>query len=439
MTGFAETVITVFRKEMWEHFRTWRLIVIGGIFAFVFIVISLYGGILVGEGSTQLSFKAGANSVLSLVLSFTSYFPGLMAIVISYTAIVGERSRKSLILLISKPVKRPALFAGKFLSSYFAIVLVYIVVMTVGYLGVVGASGKVPSLEEVGRAYGAVGFVLMAMACWVVFAMFLSSVIKNPITVAVSAIMIWFLVIPIASSVGEIYYLVSSNSEQNVPDGVGVTVIPENQSAVVTFSGAATTSYTFFNDTVHLEGNRTQTVYTYVGVRGNYSWTASGGGINRNGTFAFDGQHGFSVAFDGTLTVSVTRELNATVLQTGRALQPTSTSESGPLRITTYGGNTGECRLVIRSDQQVLFSGGYKLTSSRGRGPFAGASGATAPDYVKYNQLISPTNAMTGYQQVLNPNSTGGISPGEGATALFIFFVTFLALGLLVFSKMEMV
>ena len=133
MTGFFPTVATVFRKEMWEHFRTWRLIVIGGIFAFVFIVISLYGGILSGGGSSELSFRGGANSVLALVLAFTSFFPGLMAIVIAYTSIVGERSRKSLILLVSKPVKRPALFLGKFLSSYFAIVLVYMVVMTVGY------------------------------------------------------------------------------------------------------------------------------------------------------------------------------------------------------------------------------------------------------------------------------------------------------------------
>jgi hypothetical protein len=120
-------------------------------------------------------------------------------------------------------------------------------------------------------------------------------------------------------------------------------------------------------------------------------------------------------------------------------LQPTGSSENSYFRNTTYRGNQGECRLIIRSDQQVLFSGGYQLTSSRGRGPFAGLAGATPPDYVKYNQLISPTNAMTGYQQVLNPNATGGISPGEGAGALLAFFLTFLVLGVLVFTKMEMV
>jgi hypothetical protein len=63
----------------------------------------------------------------------------------------------------------------------------------------------------------------------------------------------------------------------------------------------------------------------------------------------------------------------------------------------------------------------------------------TPPDYVKYNQLINPDSAMTGYEQVLHPDAKASITAAEGATALAIFFVGFLFLGLLVFSKMEMV
>jgi ABC-type transport system involved in multi-copper enzyme maturation permease subunit len=439
MTSFLSTVTTVFRKEMWEHFRTRRLIVIGGIFAFVFIVISLYGGILVGQGNTQLSFKAGANSVLGLVLMFTGYFPGLMAIVISYTAIVGERSRKSLILLTSKPVKRPALFAGKFLSSYFAIVLVYMVVMTVGYIGVVAASGKMPSLEEVGRAYGAVAFILFAMACWVVFAMFLSSLLKNPITVAVSAIMIWFLVMPIVSQIGTIYWLVSSNQEDNVPDGVGFNVIPQGQGAMVTLTGSPTTFYGIQNETGTIQGIKVQSIYILGNLpTGNYSWTAKGGGIDRNGTLVIDGMHPFSVSFDGPLTVSVTRDLNVTLEKNGQTVTPSDEEGRGQFRNITYRGNIGECRLTISKAGEVLFTGSYDITGRQRGGPFASMSTGNVPDYVKYNQLISPDTAMTGYEKVLDPDATTTISPAEGATALLIFFLIFLALGLLVFSKMEM-
>ncbi len=440
MTGFMSTVMTVFRKEMWEHFKTWRLIVIGSIFAFVFIVVSLYGGILVGQGSTQFSFRSGANSVLTLVLSFTSFFPGLMAIVISYTAIVGERSRKSLILLASKPVKRPALFAGKFLSSYFSIVLVYIVVMTAGYLGVIGASGKAPSPEEVGRAYGAVGFVLLTMACWVVFSMFLSSLLRNPITVAVSAIMIWLLVIPIASSVGQIYWLVTTESNQNVPNDIGVSMLgTSGQGTLVTLTGSADTSYSVSNGTGSMVGLKAGDTYSVPGLPvGNYTWNASGGGIDSNGTLVIDGVHRFSVRYDAKLTVLAPGDLDVALTGAGKVIEP-AVSGDGPFRNYTYSGRPGACMLVISNGERVLFSGRYDLSGRARGGIFAAASTGDQPDYVTYNQLMNPNNAMTGYTQVLNPDSRSNITPSEGAGALAIFFLVFLALGLLVFTKMEMI
>jgi hypothetical protein len=63
----------------------------------------------------------------------------------------------------------------------------------------------------------------------------------------------------------------------------------------------------------------------------------------------------------------------------------------------------------------------------------------TPPDYVKYNQLINPDSAMTGYEKVLDPDSRASISPSEGAGALAVFFGAFMLLGLLVFTKTEMV
>jgi len=443
MTSFLPTVATVFRKEMWEHFRTWRLIVIGGIFAFVFIVISLYGGILAGGGSTELSFKGGANSVLGLVLAFTSFFPGLMAIVISYTSIVGERSRKSLILLVSKPIKRPALFLGKFLSSYFAIVLVYMVVMTAGYIGVVGASGKMPSPEDVGRAYGAVAFVLMAMACWVSFAMFLSAALKNPITVVVAAIMSWFLIFRIVSSIGVIYWAVSSGAGDNVPNDIGVAaILGDDQRTSVIFTGAQSTSYSFHNESGGSPGQRIQTrdVYSILGLPpGNYTWSAKGGGISSNGTLVLDGVHQFSVSYVvASLEVTVSPGLNATLARNGQPIAPSNAKDTSMGRTLTFSGTPGACRLRIGDGNRTVFSGGYDL-SGRPRGGFGAMASGTPPDYVKYDQLINPDNAMTGYTQVLDPSAQSTISPSDGAIALAIFFLSFFILGLLAFSKMEMV
>lgn len=440
MTGFIYTVITVFRKEMWEHFRTKRLIVIGAIFAFVYVLLALYGNILTGASTSGYNFERGANAVLTTVLAFTGFFPGLMAIVISYTAIVGERSRKSLILLTSKPVKRPALFLGKFLSSYFAIVLVYMVVMTVGYLGCVAASGKVPSPEEFGRAFGAMAFVLFTMASWVAFAMFLSSYLKNPITVAVAAIMIWFLVMPIVSQIGFIYWIMSNNND-GTSRNVDMTLIQDpGGTADVTFSGLESPTYYIFNDTQRISGSGDASVgyFSFNNLPvGNYTWTASGTGIKRAGTLAIDGQHSYLVSFGPNLNVRATRDMNVT-LEKGGLMLTAKTEQNGPLTNYTWENQTGEGRLVISANGTVLFSGSFTLDRQARRGMPSFIT-QTPPDYVKYNQLINPDSAMTGYEQVLNPDAKASISPSEGAGALAVFFAAFMFLGLLVFTKTEMV
>jgi len=438
MTGFMYTVITVFRKEMWEHFRTKRLIVIGAIFAFVYVLLALYGNILTGASTTGYNFERGANAVLSTVLGFTGFFPGLMAIVISYTAIVGERSRKSLILLTSKPVKRPALFLGKFLSSYFAIVLVYMVVMTLGYVGCIAASGKVPSLEEGGRAFGAMAFVLFTMACWVAFAMFLSSYLKNPITVAVAAIMVWFLVMPLVSQIGFIYYI-TSNSNDGAPRNVdvGLQQVPFGNATVV-MKGLESGTYLLFNSSGGIPSSGVEGVYIATDLPpGNYTWTAKSPAIKRNGSLVLDGIHGFSVSFDPNLKLSAPSDLNVTLEKAGRALSP-KTEPHAMFTNYTWENQTGEGRLAISANGTVLFSGNFTLDKQTRRGMGAFVT-QTPPDYVKYNQLINPDSAMTGYEQVLNPDAKASITPSEGATALAIFFLVFMFLGLLVFSKMEMV
>ncbi len=441
MTSALDTVSTIFKKEMREHFRTKRLVVIGAIFALVFIVISLYGGILSGRGGSEPTFKAGANSVLGMVLTFTSFFPGLMAIVMSYTAIAGERSRKSLILILSKPVKRPAVFLGKFLSSYLAIVLVYLVVMTTGYICVVAASGRVPSAEEVARAYGAVGFVLMAMACWVSFAMFLSTALKNPMTVVVTAIMVWFLIMPIVSSVGMIYWMVTAPTGESPLNGVGAALLPApGQGATVILTGAPSTEFSVYNDTVRLEGQKIMGSYTLSSVpEGSYWWSARGGGVSRNGTIAVHTSHGFIVSFERDLRVSVPPGVNVTLERGGEAIPPHDRREEGGVVNYTFSGELGECRLTITADGHVLFTGGYLLAGSF-QETFGGLAGANTPDYVKYNQLINPDYAMMGYEQLLNPGSSTAtrISPAEGAGAMLAFFLAFTALGLVLFSRAEM-
>jgi hypothetical protein len=286
-----------------------------------------------------------------------------------------------------------------------------------------------------------VGFVLMAMACWVSFAMFLSAGLKNAITVVVAAIMSWFLVFKIVSSIGLIYWAVSAGAGSTVPNDIGVSaILGEDQHTTVIFTGSVATNYTFHNETGGSPGQRllTRDIYTIIGLpSGNYTWKAKGGGIDSNGTLAIDQVHQFFISYDTTLKVSVSRDQNVTLEKNGQPVRPSSDENGSFVRNLTFSGSAGPCRLTIRNGETVVFSGGYDL-SGRSRGGFEALATGTPPDYVKYDQLISPDNAVNGYQQVLDPGASASISPAEGAAALAIFFLSFFVLGLLAFSKMEM-
>jgi hypothetical protein len=125
-------------------------------------------------------------------------------------------------------------------------------------------------------------------------------------------------------------------------------------------------------------------------------------------------------------------------LARGASLVTPIVERAGPFNNYTFENQTGEGRLVISSNSTVLFSGNFTLDKQTRRG-MPSAFSQTPPDYVKYNQLINPDNAMTGYEQVLNPDKKASITAAEGATALSIFFLVFMFLGLLVFTKTEMV
>ena len=116
-------IYDVTRKEIFEHFKTKRLIVISIIFAIVFLIVAVFGRYLVGGGGDEPAYEAGPNEVLILMLAFTGLFPPILAIALSYDTIVGERTRKSLHLIVSKPVDRSSIFIGKFLGAFLSIVI----------------------------------------------------------------------------------------------------------------------------------------------------------------------------------------------------------------------------------------------------------------------------------------------------------------------------
>ncbi|MDI6917367.1 MAG: ABC transporter permease subunit [Thermoplasmatales archaeon] len=205
-------ICNIAKKEFYMNFKTKRLLVIGIILGVVFISASTYGGILIGGNPDEPLYKQGPNTVLGMVLSITSIFPAILAIALSYDSIVGERVKKSIYLLLSKPVSRNEIFCGKFLGAFSSIAVVYVAVLSIGYICIIGVSGVLPSAGDVLKACGALGLILLCIACWAALAMFFSTLFKTTTSCLIVSIVMWLFIIPIISQIGVVYYAVTTNA-----------------------------------------------------------------------------------------------------------------------------------------------------------------------------------------------------------------------------------
>lgn len=212
MKDKVTAVCNIAKKEFYMNFKTKRLLIIAIILGVVFISASTYGSILLGGNPDEPLYKQGPNVVLAIVLEITGIFPAILAIALSYDSIVGERVKKSIYLLLSKPVSRTEIFCGKFLGVFSSIATVYIAVLSIGYICIIGVSGVLPSAPDVLKACEALGLILLCIVCWIALAMLFSTAFKTTTSCLIVSIVMWLFIIPIISQIGIIYYAVTTNA-----------------------------------------------------------------------------------------------------------------------------------------------------------------------------------------------------------------------------------
>lgn len=182
MIASLSPIWTIARKEFYEYLKTKRLLIIGGLYALVFL---LAVGIMSYYDSDFRSIIANAHSA-------TSIFYIILPITLAYDLIVRERSRKSIYTLLSKPINREEVMIGKFLGVLFIICIVIIPVATIGHL-IASAYLGIPSLESIWRAYACLGIILLGIACYISLAMLFSVITRTTATSLISSLIVgWF-------------------------------------------------------------------------------------------------------------------------------------------------------------------------------------------------------------------------------------------------------
>lgn len=126
-------VATIAGKEFWDRIRSLWVLAIALVFTLFALGIAYFGGAQQGT----VGFRSMEFTIASLV-SLVIYLIPLIALVLGFDAIVGERERGSLDLLLSMPITRFELLLGKYLGLAGA--LAFSTVAGFGLVGVVLAA-----------------------------------------------------------------------------------------------------------------------------------------------------------------------------------------------------------------------------------------------------------------------------------------------------------
>jgi len=178
----GKAIYSIAKKEFLDNYRNKWIIAVSVIFLILTLVIS-YFSTQGGVGWKDLDITIGA------MMFFVQILIPIIALMLSYATIVGEREKGSLSLLLSYPVKRDEVIAGKF----FGLSSVVAVATLIGF----GISGIIIGINVKDVKWGDYGiFILSSILLGLVYislAMFFSCLLNKRSSAIGAAIFTWFL------------------------------------------------------------------------------------------------------------------------------------------------------------------------------------------------------------------------------------------------------
>ncbi len=170
-------------KEFWDRIRNRWVMVVAAVFTVFALVIAYFGTAQQGA----VGFHSIEITIASLV-SLVIYLIPLIALILGYDAIVGERERGSLDLLLSMPITRFELLLGKF--SGLSAALAFSTLAGFGTVGVVLAAHVNAS-----ALFHYVGFMVSAIGMGMTYlsmAVAISVIAVSRTSASGMAIALWF-------------------------------------------------------------------------------------------------------------------------------------------------------------------------------------------------------------------------------------------------------
>ena len=194
MTG----IVTIFRKEMEDHFSSTRFLLISAVIVMVGVIIAS----MVGMG-IQEETKGMAKPSLVFLLLFTStgklfsfaqfigFFGPLIGIILGFDAINRERVSRTLSKLVSQPIYRDSIINAKFMTGVATIAIVQVsIVLIISGLGI-RLVGVVPGVEEISRLVIYLIISILYISFWLGISILFSVIFRSTATSALASLALW--------------------------------------------------------------------------------------------------------------------------------------------------------------------------------------------------------------------------------------------------------
>lgn len=170
-------------KEFRDRIRNRWVVAVATIFALFALAIAYFGAAQQGE----VGFKNISMTIASLV-SLVIYLVPLIALLLGYDAIIGEKEHGSLDLLLSMPVTRFELLLGKYLGLAAALTCSTIIGFGVGLLPLISGIDGHDFVNYAGFVFSS---ILLGLA-FLSLSMLVSVIARDRVAASGAALGLWF-------------------------------------------------------------------------------------------------------------------------------------------------------------------------------------------------------------------------------------------------------
>ena len=202
---------TIFRKELADHFSSYRFMILFALIAMVSLIIDYMVGLdirqnLEGVAKPRFVFLmlfTSRGALFSLV-QFVAFFGPLIGLILGFDMINRERNEGTLSKVLSQPIYRDAVVNGKFLAGVITITVIMVsIVLVVTGLGL-RMVGVVPGMEEMWRIIIYLVISIVYVSFWLGVAILFSILFRSIATSALAALAVWIFFsffVPLGASV----------------------------------------------------------------------------------------------------------------------------------------------------------------------------------------------------------------------------------------------